>query len=67
MADMKLMTANDRSYPGPAKDRSVWAVRANKPVVKQWARDALADCPMQVIAPPHLVAVHTLEATTEIV
>ena len=67
MADVKLMTANDRSYPDPAKDRSVWAVRANKPVVKQWARGSLAHCPLQVIATPHLVAVHALESTTEIV
>ena len=64
---MKLMTANDRSYPDPAKDRSVWAVRANKPVVKQWARGCLTHRLLQVIATPHLVAVHALEATTVIV
>ena len=64
---MKLMTANDRSYPDPAKDRSVWAVRTNKPVVKQWARGCLAHRLLQVIATPHLVAVHALETTTEVV
>ena len=67
MADVKLMTANDRSYPDPAKDRSVWAVRTNKPVVKQWARGCLTHRLLQVIAPPHLVAVHALETTTEVV
>ena len=67
MADMKLMTANDRSYPDSAKDRSVRAVRADKPVVEQWARGCLAHSPLQVIAPPHLVAVHALETTTEVV
>ena len=67
MADVKLMTANDRSYPDPAKDRSVWAVRANKPVVKQWARGCLTHRLLQVIATPHLVAVHALETNTEVV
>ena len=64
---MKLMTANDRSYPDSAKDRSVRAVGADKPVVEQWARGGLIYCPTQVTATPHLVAVHALEATTELV
>ena len=67
MADVKLVTANDRSNPSSAKDRSVWAVRSDKPVVEQWAGVAFLNCFPQVIAPPHLVAVHTLEATTEVV
>ena len=64
---MKLMAANDRSYPDPAKARSVWAGGTDKPVVKQWARGCLTHRLLQVIAPPHLVAVHALETTTEIV
>ena len=67
MANVKLVSANDRSYPDSAMDRSVWAVRTNKPVVEQWARGCLAHCLLQVIATPHLVAVHALEATTVIV
>jgi len=67
MANVKLVTTNDRSYPDSAKDRSVRAVGADEPVVEQWARGALIHCPTQVIAPPHLVAVHALEATTELV
>ena len=44
MAYVQLVTANDRSYPDSAKDRSVGAVRSDKPVVKQWAREGLVHC-----------------------
>ena len=67
MADVKLVPPDDRSYPDSAMDRSVWAPGTNEPVVKQWARGSLAHCPLQVIATPHLVAVHALETTTEVV
>ena len=67
MADVKLVPPDDRSYPDSAMDRSVWAPGTNEPVVKQWARSSLAHCSLQVIATPHLVAVHALESTTEIV
>ena len=67
MADVKLVSPNDRSYPDPAMDRSVWAPGTNEPVVEQWARGCLAHCLLQVIATPHLVAVHALEATTVVV
>ena len=67
MADMKLVTTNDRSYPDSAKDRSVRAVGADEPVVEQWAWNGLVHCLSQVTATPHLVAVHALEATTELV
>ena len=67
MADVKLVSPNDRSSPGPAMDRSVWAPGTNEPVVKQWARGCLTHRLLQVIATPHLVAVHALEATTVIV
>ena len=65
MADVKLVSPNDRSYPDSAMDRSVWAPGTNEPVVEQWARGCLAHCLLQVIATPHLVAVHALESTTE--
>ena len=67
MANMKLVTTNDRSYPDSAKDRSVRAVGADEPVVEQWARGGLVHCLTQVTATPHLVAVHALEATTKLV
>ena len=67
MADMKLVTTNDRSYPDSAKDRSVRAVGADEPVVEQWAWNGLVHCLTQVTATPHLVAVHALEATTKLV
>ena len=67
MANVKLVTADDRSPPSSAKDGPVWAVGSDKPVVEQWARMTFLHCFPQVITPPHLVAVHTLEATTEIV
>ena len=67
MADVKLVPPDDRSYPDSAMDRSVWAPGTNEPVVEQWARGCLAHCLLQVIATPHLVAVHALETTTEVV
>ena len=67
MAYVKLMPTNDRSYPDSAKDRSVRAVGGDKPVVEQWTRGGLVHCSAQVLATPHLVAMHALEATTVVV
>ena len=64
---MQLMSPYDRGHPDPAEDGPVRVDRAHVPGVEHRARGSLANCSAYVIATPHLVAVHALETTTEVV
>ena len=67
MADVELVSPNDRSYSESTENRPVRGNRSDVPVIEQRAGRSLVNCPTKVAASPHLVAMHAFEPSCEIV